>query len=130
MWRVLFNEPFPFSPIRSFSPRPNHQSQNASNPIPPPYDAMTIELPSFCERGPSIAFQSPTPERGYLPQINEKLGQWISWDVAQVGGQPHLPIFVCVPSKRSLSYRQDHKWADYTCLVCERMASQVLTVSG
>ena len=60
---------------------------------------MPIEVPSFYERGKSIDFQPPNSQRGYLPQINEKLGQWISWDVAQVGGNPHLPIFVCVPGK-------------------------------
>lgn len=64
---------------------------------------MPIEVPSFYERGASITFDQPNTQRGYLPQINEKLGQWISWEVKQIGGDPHLPIFLCTPSEYSLS---------------------------
>ena len=62
---------------------------------------MPIELPSFYERGPAITFNSPTPQRGYLSQVNEKLGQWFTWEVNQIGGEAHLPIFLCTPSEFS-----------------------------
>lgn len=64
---------------------------------------MPIELPSFYERGASITFEPPTRERGYLPQVNEKLGQWVTWDVVRVGGDAHLPVFLCTPGKYALS---------------------------
>ena len=72
-------------------------------PSPPHSNTMPIEVPSFYERGASITFDQPTLQRGYLCQINEKLGQWISWEVKLAGGDPHLPTFVCVPSEHSLS---------------------------
>lgn len=97
------------NPVRPLPPGSSAPEQTTSvsirpaQPHPPPLsNTMPIEVASFYERGPSIEFQSPTSQRGYLPQINEKLGPWISWDVAQVGGDPHLPIFVCVPGKHSL----------------------------
>jgi len=65
---------------------------------------MPIEMQSFYERGPSIVFDPPTSQRGYLPQVNEKLGQWVTWDVVKVGGDPHIPVFNCTPGRRSLSY--------------------------
>jgi len=65
---------------------------------------MPIEMPSFHERGPSIVFEPPTPQRGYLPQVNEKLGQWMSWDVVHAGGDPHLPVFLCTPGMPALSH--------------------------
>ena len=72
---------------------------------------MPIEVPSFYERGSSITFDPPTSQRGYLPQINEKLGQWISWEMNEVAGRPsHLPLFVCIPSKLPLSHQhQNHR---------------------
>lgn len=60
---------------------------------------MPVELPGFTERGPSISFDPPTKERGYFPQVHEKLGQWFTWDVERTGGEAHVPIFVCVPSR-------------------------------
>ena len=65
---------------------------------------MPIEMPSFYERGSSITFDLPTSQRGYLSQINEKLGQWLTWDVVRAGGDAHLPVFTCTPGRHTLSY--------------------------
>lgn len=65
---------------------------------------MPIEMPSFYERGQSISFDPPTTQRGFLPQVNEKLGQWITWDVVKVGGDPHLPVFRCTPGRHGLPH--------------------------
>ena len=104
----LFNRAPAVPPHQLISPSANHQHHHTTSPISPflllTYDKMPIEIPSFYERGASITFDLPTTERGYLPQINEKLGQWISWDVVRVGGDAHLPIFVCTPSKHPLSH--------------------------
>lgn len=58
---------------------------------------MPVELPSFTERGPSYSFDPPTAQRGYFPQVHEKLGQWFTWEVINVGGQAHTPTFRCTP---------------------------------
>ena len=65
---------------------------------------MPIEVASFYERGASIKFEAATPQRGYLPQVNEKLGQWISWEVERTGGEHHLPVFLCTPGRHDLSH--------------------------
>ena len=65
---------------------------------------MPIEIAGFYERGASLTFDPPTPQRGYLPQVNEKLGQWLTWDVVRVGGEHHIPIFLCTPGRDTLFY--------------------------
>ena len=100
----IFNEPCPPFFARIFSPNVtlyHHHTVNTTSPSP--NFTMPIEMPSFYERGQSIVFDQPTSQRGYLPQVNEKLGQWISWDVVQVGGDAHLPIFACTPGGCVLS---------------------------
>lgn len=96
----VFNESCSFVSTRLSLPAPEE--------LIPPHNyislAMPIELPSFYERGASLTFDPPTPQRGYLPQVNEKLGQWLSWDVQRNGGEPHLPIFICTPGWYALSY--------------------------
>lgn len=94
----LFNESCPSFPTRL--PLPSAKATNITSR--PAYFAMPIELPSFHERGPSLKFDPPTPQRGYLPQVNEKLGNWLTWDVVRVGGEPHLPVFSCTPGRPAL----------------------------
>lgn len=88
----VFNEPCPPFLIRLFCPIATLQPRH-------PNSTMPIEMPSFYERGQSIEFDPPTTQRGFLPQVNEKLGQWIAWDVIKVGGDPHLPVFRCTPGR-------------------------------
>jgi len=103
----IFKEPRQSFPTRLFRPSAtpqHHHTHHTTTRIPSSNFTMPIEMPSFYERGASIVFDPPTQQRGYLPQVNEKLGQWMSWDVIQTGGDPHLPVFVCTPGRHTLSY--------------------------
>ena len=53
---------------------------------------------SFYDRKPSVVFKSPTPDWGYLAQINEKFRTVLTWDVERIVGEPvHQAAFRCTP---------------------------------
>ncbi|KAF9647467.1 hypothetical protein BDM02DRAFT_3098144 [Thelephora ganbajun] len=90
---------------------------------------MPIELPSFYERGSSMTFEPPTRQRGYLPQVNEKLGQWISWDVVQIGGNPHLPIFLCTP-RCGVERLEEYAGQGQSKKAAKEKAAEAIALSG
>lgn len=55
---------------------------------------------SFYDRKPSVEFKPPTPDWGYLAQVNEKFRSVLTWDVERIVGDPaHMPMFRCTPSE-------------------------------
>jgi len=53
---------------------------------------------SFYNRQPSVEFKPPTPDWGYLAQVNEKFKTVITWDVERIVGEPaHRAMFQCTP---------------------------------
>jgi hypothetical protein len=53
---------------------------------------------SFYDRKPSVEFESPTPDWGYLAQVNEKFRTVLTWDVERIVGEPaHRAMFQCTP---------------------------------
>ena len=64
----------------------------------------TIRVPgeSFYDRKPTVEFVSPTPDWGYLAQVNEKFKAVITWDVQRITGEPaHRSTFQCTPGSPS-----------------------------
>lgn len=52
----------------------------------------------FSERRGEYKFTEPTPQRGYLPQINEwATRSLVRCDVERIGGDDHVPTFRAVP---------------------------------
>lgn len=64
-------------------------------------DAVNCELgESFYDRKPSVEFKPPTPDWGYLAQVNEKFKTVLTWEVERIVGEPvHRPMFQCTPGK-------------------------------
>ena len=57
---------------------------------------------SFYDRKPSVEFKRPTPDWGYLAQINEKFKTVLTWDVERIVGEPaHKAMFQCTPGEPS-----------------------------
>ena len=55
---------------------------------------------SFYDRKPSVEFKPPTPDWGYLAQVNEKFKTQLTWDVERIVGEPaHRAMFQCTPGK-------------------------------
>ena len=55
---------------------------------------------SFYDRKPTIEFKPPTPDWGYLAQVNEKFRNVLTWDMERVAGGPaHQATFLCTPGK-------------------------------
>ena len=55
---------------------------------------------SFYDRKPSVEFKPPTPDWGYLAQVNEKFKAVLTWDVERIPGEPaHRAMFQCTPGK-------------------------------
>lgn len=59
---------------------------------------------SFYDRMPSVEFKPPTPDWGYLAQVNEKFKTVLTWDVERIVGEPaHRAMFLCTPGKSPAS---------------------------
>lgn len=57
---------------------------------------------SFYSRKPSVEFKPPTPDWGYLAQVNEKFRGVITWKVERIPGEPaHRAMFQCTPGRPS-----------------------------
>ena len=57
---------------------------------------------SFYDRKPSVEFKSPTPDWGYLAQVNEKFRNVLTWEVERIVGEPaHRAMFRCTPGRSS-----------------------------
>ena len=55
---------------------------------------------SFYDRMPSVEFTPPTPDWGYLAQVNEKFRTVLTWDVERIVGEPaHKAMFQCTPGR-------------------------------
>jgi len=91
---------------------------------------MPIEMPSFYERGSTIVFELPTSQRGYLPQVNERLGQWIWWDVVKTGGDPHLPIFLCTPVWCGVERLDEYAREGPSKKAAKEKAAEAIALSG
>jgi len=58
---------------------------------------------SFYDRKPTIEFKPPTPDWGYLAQVNEKFKSVLTWEVERIVGEPaHRAMFRCTPGRPSL----------------------------
>jgi hypothetical protein len=58
---------------------------------------------SFYDRMPSVEFKPPTPDWGYLAQVNEKFKNVLAWNVERIVGEPaHRAMFLCTPGKLPL----------------------------
>ena len=58
---------------------------------------------SFYDRKPSVEFKPPTPDWGYLAQLNEKFKNVLTWEVERIVGEPvHRAMFQCTPGRSSL----------------------------
>jgi len=61
-------------------------------------DAIRYEEGSFYDRQPTVEFKPPTPDWGYLAQVNEKFRNMLTWEVERITGEPvHVPMFQCTP---------------------------------
>jgi hypothetical protein len=55
---------------------------------------------SFYDRKPSVEFKPPTPDWGYLAQVNEKFRNVLTWDMERIAGRSaHRATFQCTPGK-------------------------------
>ena len=55
---------------------------------------------SFYDRKPSLEFKPPTPDWGYLAQVNEKFKSVLTWEVERIPGEPaHRAMFQCTPGR-------------------------------
>jgi hypothetical protein len=55
---------------------------------------------SFYDRKPSVEFKPPTPDWGYLAQVNEKFRNVLTWEVERIVGEPvHIAMFLCTPGR-------------------------------
>lgn len=55
---------------------------------------------SFYDRKPTVEFKPPTPDWGYLAQVNEKFRNVLTWDVERIPGEPaHRAMFQCTPGR-------------------------------
>ena len=60
---------------------------------------------SFYDRKPTVEFKPPTPDWGYLAQVNEKFRSVLTWEVERIVGEPaHMPMFRCTPGRPIASY--------------------------
>ena len=58
----------------------------------------SITQSRFDERQGDYKFVEPTPQRGYLPQINEwATRSLVRCEVVRVSGDDHMPTFRAVP---------------------------------
>ena len=58
---------------------------------------------SFYDRKPSVEFMPPTPDWGYLAQVNEKFRNVLTWEMERIVGEPaHRAMFRCTPGRPSL----------------------------
>ena len=58
---------------------------------------------SFYDRMSSVEFKPPTPDWGYLAQVNEKFKDVLTWEVERITGEPaHRAMFQCTPGRLSL----------------------------
>lgn len=68
-------------------------------------NAVNCEEGSFYDRKPSVEFKSPTPDWGYLAQVNEKFKNVLMWEVERIVGEPsHAPMFQCTPGNPHFYY--------------------------
>jgi len=91
---------------------------------------MPVELPSFTERGSTYSFDPPSTQRGYLPQVNEKLGQWLSWDVVSMGGQAHTPTFRCIPVWCGIERLEQYAGEGPSKRAAKEKAAEAIALSG
>ena len=67
-------------------------------------DTLSGEEGSFYDRKPSVEFKPPTPDWGYLAQVNEKFRNILTWEVERIVGEPpHRAMFQCTPGIPSLT---------------------------
>jgi hypothetical protein len=61
-------------------------------------DTVSNGQGSFYDRKPSVEFQPPTPDWGYLAQVNEKFRTVLTWEMERIVGEPaHRAMFQCTP---------------------------------
>lgn len=77
-------------------------------------DAASYEEGSFYDRKPTVEFKPPTPDWGYLAQVNEKFKTVLTWEVERIVGEPaHRAMFQCTPGRPTLSLSCLRFAADY-----------------